>query len=41
MSIGVALADAAQQDLGALLAVASDALDRAKRSSRGRVVVAG
>jgi diguanylate cyclase (GGDEF)-like protein/putative nucleotidyltransferase with HDIG domain len=41
LSIGVALADDAHRDLGALLAVADDALHGARRSSRGRVVVAG
>jgi len=41
VSIGLAVADGDQTDLDALLTAADDALDRAKRAGRGRVVVAG
>jgi diguanylate cyclase (GGDEF)-like protein/putative nucleotidyltransferase with HDIG domain len=39
-SIGVALADADQRDLSALLKAADDALYEAKRAGRGRIVMA-
>jgi diguanylate cyclase (GGDEF)-like protein/putative nucleotidyltransferase with HDIG domain len=41
VSIGVAVADGDRRDLHALMSAADDALDKAKRGGRGRVVVAG